>query len=201
MLKRFSLRSALLAMALIGLALFLWSNFCFNQLKGEPIWLSVGKNVYRFSDIEAAQQQTVRFASENKWFEEIPKIPWREIPTDINGTTLDLEMDRLPELESLSLKVKLKANQNIQRRYEHRYNNEQCWKIISTKTIRLQQNDKKRTSSQLAVRSFLGSLFHRTVAALQAFGKSCVASIPSLLCSCLASGASGISTTPRLRLN
>jgi hypothetical protein len=42
------------------------------------------------------------------------------------------------------------------------------WKIHSTKTIRLQQNDKKRTASRLAVRAFLWSLFHRTVAALQA---------------------------------
>ena len=40
---------------------------------------------------------------------------------------------------------------------------------FSTKTIHLQQNDKKRTSSRLVVRPFLGSLFHRTVAAFQAF--------------------------------
>ena len=45
---------------------------------------------------------------------------------------------------------------------------EQCWEIISTKTIRLQQNDKKRTPRQLAVQAFYLSLFHRTVAALQA---------------------------------
>ena len=44
---------------------------------------------------------------------------------------------------------------------------ENCWEIHATKTIRLQQNDKKRTSSKMAVQDSLGSLFHRTVAALQ----------------------------------
>ena len=73
---------------------------------------------------------------------------------------------------------------------------ENDWKFLSTKTARLQQDDKKRTSSQLAIQAFLRSLFHRTVAALQAFPQSSVVSIPLLLRSCLASGASGISTTP-----
>ena len=43
------------------------------------------------------------------------------------------------------------------------------WGFFSKGIVRLQQNAKKRTSSQLAVQAVLGSLFQRTVAALQAF--------------------------------
>ena len=70
------------------------------------------------------------------------------------------------------------------------------WITNSTKRARLQQNDKKRTSSLLKAQALLRSLFHRTVAALKGFPRSSVVSIPLLLCSYLASGASGISTTP-----
>ena len=60
--KRFSLRSALFAMTVIGFALFLCNRFLFNQLKGEPSWFAAGENVYHYGDIDAAQRQTVKFS-------------------------------------------------------------------------------------------------------------------------------------------
>ena len=119
---RFTIRTALFLMALACLSIFVYTTFFLNRLIGEPAWFAAGQNVYHYGDIESAQKEQVSFSANKKWFDTIPKRPWGDIPTLVNGTNLDLDAN-LSSDGQLNLTVTLNAATKLQRRYEHRYNN------------------------------------------------------------------------------
>ena len=101
---------------------FFYDHLFLHKLVGEPAWFSAGQNVYHIGDVEQMQKKEVSLSNERKWFETMPVQPWRDIPTNVNGTELDLQVE-ISATRQLTLLVTLTAAKDLQRRYEHRYNN------------------------------------------------------------------------------